>query len=110
MEYAKQIHSPGNMDVYHRAFSSLLKIVGDVVISSINPRSVDQFKAKRHSHGISKTTLNIELRALRAAFQFAVRWELIPANPFKGVRLFEVEDQTPAFFSVTDFKNLIGHL
>lgn len=93
MEYAQQVHSPGNIGVYHRAFSSFLRIAGDVVLSAVNQRSVDQFKAKRLSDGITKTTLNLELRSLQAAFQFAVRWEYIPTNPFKGVRLLESGNQ-----------------
>lgn len=107
MEYARQMHTPGNVGVYARAFSSFLKIVGDVELSSINARSVDTFKVKRLAQEISKTTLNIELRSLRAAFNIALRWEMIPRNPFKGVRLCPMDEQTPPYFSIADFKTLV---
>jgi integrase len=107
MEYARQMHTPGNVGVYERSFSSFLNIIGDVELSSINGRYVDTFKVKRLAQEISKTTLNIELRSLRAAFNIAVRWEVIPCNPFKGVRLCPIDEQTPPYFSIEDFKTLL---
>lgn len=79
-------------------------------IASVNARSVDSFKVKRLRQNVSKTTINIELRTLRAGFNVAVRWELIPANPFKGVSLLSLDESVPIFFRAEEFEKYIGSL
>lgn len=53
-------------------------------------------------------TLNIELRTLRAAFFYAVRWEMLKANPFSHVPLCRIPERSPAFFTASDFQALIS--
>ena len=65
---------------------------------------------KRLAQEISRTTLNIEPRSLRAAFNIAVRWELNPHNPFKGVRLCPVDELTTPYISIGDLKTLVDRI
>jgi integrase len=110
LEYARQLYTPGNLDVYRRSFGSFLNSIGDIPIASVNARSVDSFKVKRLGEHVSKTTINIELRTLRAGFNVAVRWELITANPFKGVSLLSLDECAPTFFRAEEFERFIGRL
>jgi len=43
-EYGRQMHTPGNMGVYERSFSSFLKIVGNVNLSTIDASDNDEGK------------------------------------------------------------------
>ena len=59
---------------------------------------------------LSPTTVNIELRALRAALNTALRWGLIERNPFARLKLVSVPEATPSFFSREDFQKLISFI
>jgi integrase len=110
MDYARQVYTPGNTGIYERAFTSFLRIQGNSALVAVNARSVDMFKVKRLADGIAKNTVNLELRSLKAAFNIALRWELIGANPFKGVKFYQLDEQAPLFFSIEDFKKLIENI
>jgi len=68
--------------------------------------TIDLFKTDRLKT-LSPTTLNIELRTLRAAFYTAVRWKIITDNPFKGVPLVRVPERQPTYFSKEEFQRFI---
>lgn len=53
-------------------------------------------------------TVNIDLRALRAAFSTAVRWQLIPKNPFAGLKHMFVPQQSPVFCTKDDVQKLLA--
>jgi len=63
---------------------------------------------KRLQDEVSPVTINVELRALRTAFNVAIRWELVEKNPFKGMRLVPVPERTPAFLTKDDFQRLLN--
>jgi len=98
-----------NASVYKRALGHFLRITGNMPLDSVSPKHVDQFKTKR-SQEVSAVTLNLELRTLRAAFNIALRWSYIQANPFSRVKLCRIDEFIPAFPSVTEFKKIISDL
>jgi integrase len=53
-------------------------------------------------------SVNIELRALKAAFSVAIRWKLIDENPCALVEQLPTPDETPHFFTPADFEKLLG--
>lgn len=59
---------------------------------------------------IKPVTVNIELRALRAALDSAVRWKMLEANPFRDVRPIRIEEIQLVFFSKSDFQTLTASI
>jgi integrase len=49
-------------------------------------------------------SVNIELRALRAALNTARRWKLVAVNPFEEVVFADVPDIEPVFFTIQQFQ------
>jgi integrase len=59
---------------------------------------------------VCPTTLNIELRTLRSAFNTAIRWKMISESPFKGVSLVRVPEKQPIYLSKLEFQKLLAEI
>jgi integrase len=75
-------------------------------INALSQRHVDTFKTKRLGE-VSRVTVNIELRSLRAAFYTAVRWKVMCDNPFRDVKQCHIEESTPTYLSRDEFEALV---
>jgi len=67
-----------------------------------------QFKASRLGDKLKAVSVNIELRALKAAFNVARRWKLIAENPCAEVSAIPAPDEPPIFFNTLDFEKLLA--
>jgi len=101
VDYAKCVYSAGNLGIYERVIQTFIRLIGDLKLDAVTQRDVDLFKARRLTE-VKGTTVNIELRTLRAAFYTAHRWKLVQENPFKQVKLCTIDEETPAYLSVKD--------
>ena len=72
--YGENVYSPENLQVYRRAFHGFIRLIGNIRLNDLSQRHVDTFKTKRMGE-VSRVTVNIELRTLRAAFYCAMRWD-----------------------------------
>ncbi len=99
--------SPKTIDIYRRALQGFLALIGNKRLASISPRDVDLYLAHRVTQ-VSPTSVNIDLRTLRAAFYRAARWGLIRENPFKTVPQIRFPDRGPAYFTREDFEKLLS--
>ena len=59
---------------------------------------------------IRPISVNIELRALRAAFNTAIRWKLLAENPTKGCTPLPVAEVSPIFFTKESFQQLLDSI
>ena len=107
LDYAKCVYSAGNLGIHERVIQTFIRLVGNFKLDAVTQRDVDLFKAKRLT-GVKGTTVNIELRTLRAAFYTALRWKLVQENPFKQVELCAIDEETPAYLSAKDLLKLLS--
>ena len=68
LQYAEATFAPSWTKVYHLALGHLLKLCGDIPLSSVTPFHADKYKLMR-LQSVSGTTVNHELEAIRAAQQ-----------------------------------------
>jgi integrase len=101
--------SAGSIGIYRQTFNKFLPVMGDVPLTSITSKHVDQYKTARLKT-VCPTTLNIELRTLRAAFNTAIRWKLLSESPFKGVPLVRVPEKQPTYLSKVEFQKLLAEI
>ncbi len=106
LAYAVSTYSVRTVEVYRHALAKLQTITGDIWLTSIIPKHIDQFKIER-LRSVSPVSVNVELRTLKAAFYTAVRWGLLMENPFKKVSLFRLPDEQPAYFTKEEFRRLL---
>lgn len=66
---------------------------GSKRLDQITPWLLEKWRARRIKDGISPSTLNRDVAALRSALQRAVDWDLLPANPIAKVKAAKVDTQ-----------------
>lgn len=104
--YSKANKSLKTTDIDTRSLKSFLKIVGNTFLRSITTLDVEQFKMKRVEQ-ISKTSVNIELRTCKAAFNVAVRWGYLEKNPFIGVKQLRIARKERRYLTKDDINQLL---
>jgi integrase len=107
LAYASATYSKATVDMYRRALSHLVNIVGDTPLRKITPRQIDEYKTTRLM-AVKPVSVHIELRALKAAFNTAKRWRILAENPSEESPLPAVPDHVPVFFSVVDVQRLLS--
>jgi site-specific recombinase XerD len=105
LEYVAANHAKTTVVVYRSALSALVEVIGDKQIDEVTKMDVDKFKGVQKSL-LSPISVNIQLRTLRAAFNLAVRWELIEKNPFTRVQQFRIPEASPTYLTFDQFNLL----
>lgn len=102
--FAKRTHI-----IYKQALEHLKGIVGECSLASLTSQHLDKYKALRVAgeHSVQPVTVNIELRALKAAMNVAVRWQLLERNPFASVKQLHVPERVPEYFTREQFSKLL---
>lgn len=97
--YVESHCQPSTLVSYKNALSYFLRICLDRNMHQYQRIDLQRYKQLRHSkEGIRKTTINIEIRSIKAAFNWAYKFDLIARNPFKGTGfMFEVKPNRRAF-------------
>jgi integrase len=99
-------YAEGTLGIYQKSFRHLQRLFGDIRIRLLSPYHFDRYKAERLKV-VSATTVNIELRALKAALGSAAKWKMVDTNPFSRLELARSAEQAPVYFTRTDFKLLL---
>ena len=99
-------YSIGTIGIYRKSFRHLQSLLGDIKIRSLSPYHFDRYKSARLL-AVTATTVNIELRALKAALGSAVRWKMLDVNPFSRLELARSTEKAPVYFTRSDFQHLL---
>ncbi|WP_449244008.1 tyrosine-type recombinase/integrase [Desulfobacca acetoxidans] len=78
----------------------------NIPLEKINRQTLDRFLADL-SHTVSRTSLHIWFRHLKAAFTKAVEWGYIKANPFKGIRMPAIQKAPSRFLTLEESQKLL---
>ncbi len=100
---------PATLRSYSSAARNFVRIIGDVGITEVCERKVDEFKLVR-SKEVSAHSLNVDLRSLRALFATAHRWKYCETNPFEKVKLAKIPQVDPLYFTQDQLQTLIASI
>jgi integrase len=84
-----------------------VKLFGKKKINEITAEELERFQSER-SHQVKPATVNRELTLLRHMFAKAVKWNLLAANPLRGVRSLEVPDSLDRILELDEEKRLLA--
>ena len=109
LAHSKCVHAPKTTQLYVTAFAELGRCLGDLQVTDICPRRIEEFlRAKQES--VSAATVRTYLTHLASAFETGREWRYLSSNPFKHVKKPKLPEAVPAFPSEADFCRLLGHV
>jgi site-specific recombinase XerD len=106
LAFSQSNHAPSSYRCYKRVCKDFLSFAGNVPIDAVGPVDIEKFKIARLKT-VKPVSVNIELRMLKAAFGYAVKWGLIEKSPFKGASFVRISQQQPAFLAEGDVRKLL---
>ncbi len=103
LDHCNQVKAPRTVIRERRILLNLLEFAGNVNIRSIRPLTMENYRKQRLDNGISPSTVNLEFRHLKVAFNTAIRWELLDKNPLANVRYIRVpQSEYPRYLSLEE--------
>lgn len=92
---------------YRQVVSRFCDFLGDDdrVLDAVTVRECDAFITLR-LQSIRMTSVNTEIRHLRAFFSRAVRWEYLIKNPFDKIKLLKIPETHPVYLTKEEFSFL----
>lgn len=103
IDHCQQVKAPRTVKREKRILQNLIEFSGDIDIRSIRPLVMENYRIHRLDSGISPSTINLEFRHLKVAFNTAKRWDLIDVNPLEGIRYIRVpQSEYPRYLSVDE--------
>lgn len=110
IKYAKLNYSNSNIDLYQRVLKYLIQIAGNKTLESISISDIEQYKSIRVTK-VTKTSVNIELRAIRAIFNIAKeKWELLDKNPAKNIQQFGIPEKEKLSLDKNEIQCLLNNI
>jgi site-specific recombinase XerD len=109
MEYALNNLSPKTSEIYRLSMTDLIRTVGNKPLAYLGMKDFERLKNIRVS-SVSRTTVNIELRTLKAIMNYAVRNGYVESNPAHNVRQFTIPQKEKLSFEEDEILVLLSHL
>jgi integrase len=104
-QYCTTNLAEGTVQIYNRTFKALQNTIGNLPLKNIRLFHIEEFKQARLKT-VSRITVNISLRTLRAGFQLAADWGLVAENPARKCKLLRVPMKESAFLNEDAFLNV----
>jgi integrase len=101
--------APKTLENAKRVFSQFDRFILEKTLSRITSEDLERYKAFRKGR-VSDSTINIDVRTIKAAFSVAEQWKRVERNPFAHVKQIRVTQQRLKHFSNAEFDALIGNI
>ncbi len=105
--------SEGTEAIYNKAVERLIRRLGDKPVDSVSVIDAQRYhlfltKRQVHGHFISPTTVNMQVRCVKAFFNWLVECEQIEKNPFKRIRMLKESPAAQKPFEDAEIERLIA--
>lgn len=107
LEYFRTHHAQRTREKAEYVIRFFRSIAGEKLMDRVTPLDIETYKAKRLEL-VSAVTVNIELRALKAFFGLAYKWDVIQKHPFKKVAMVRIPERKPTYLTADEFRALLN--
>lgn len=91
-----------------RIFRSLYGFLGDIQMCRITPEDIEKYKVDRLNK-VKPSSVNLEIRHLKSAFESSVKWGIIQENPLKEVKQLKIRNSNlPKYLTGEEVKELLS--
>lgn len=88
------------------SLNKLLEHIGNRSLKTITPKILDKFHTDLINADFKPSGVAITFRHCSAAFNKAVRWDYIKANPYNRAEKIKVDKKPPRFYSEDELKRI----
>lgn len=106
LEYSKSRKAVKTFNSDRLSLRKFIEFTGNITITSVTPKLIDKYLIKRVEE-VKTSSVNVEIRHLKAAFSSAVKWDHIKKNPFIGIKQFSTPKNKAIFFTDKEISALI---
>lgn len=82
---------------------------GNKLLSDLTSLEMESWKFKR-AEDVSQTSVNIELRTIKAWFNKSIVWGMLSKNPLKGVKQFQIPQKERVCFTDEEIKLVLSYI
>lgn len=108
MAYSRANKAENTCEIIQLAFWKFREFAHDILLENVNYQIAEGFKAWLLNR-VNGTTANMNFRALKAGFEYAVKIEWLAKNPFRGVKpVFVPEPDYPVYLDEDEVKQLMS--
>ncbi len=108
LEYVKLNRKHQTYLIYKTMFRHLSRITADnTPLDIFNLKDIEKYKSLRLKE-VLPVSINIELRTMRSAFNFALEWNMIPVSISKQVKQLEVDNNRDKILSMDQIKAILS--
>jgi integrase len=107
LKRCSQVKAPRTIIRERKVLQNFLDFAGNINIRSIRPLTMENYRMHRLDNGISPSTVNLEFRHLKVAFNTAVRWEFLDKNPLDNIHYIRVpQSEYPRYLTVEEIQKV----
>lgn len=110
LHYAQIHYSKSTLELFKRSMDYLIAINGNMLVNYIQNMHIEKYKVERLLKGVSRTTVNMELRALRSMFNTGTALKLIDNNPCIGVKQLSVVEKEILAFTEKEVDEILNRI
>ena len=107
LKYAKFHYAEKTIEIYTRPLDLFEKMLGNILMKYITQNQIERYKDYRITSGVSKTTVNMDFRALKAMFNIAIQWGIIDKNPCYGVKQYSIPQKEILAFTEPEIERIL---
>jgi len=110
LQYAKIHYAKSTIDLFKRSLDNLIAINGNIMVNYLQNLHIEKYKADRLMKGASRTTVNMEFRALRSMFNTGITLRLVEKNPCVGVKKLSVPEKEILAFTEKEIDEILNQI
>lgn len=108
LDHVRRNLAPKTLENYERVTQHAIKHFGTVLLNKLTPRHLEDYKTfRKEDDGVSNTTINMDVRCLKAALEHAIVCGYLEENPFRCIKPMRGEKQISRIVSKEDWSDLM---
>ncbi len=108
LNHIEVTHAKTSYRMVKQSFKELIVYLGgrSFMLNEITQRSMETFLFNKFQ--VSKHSAHLKYRHLKAAFNKALEWDLIPTNPFAKIRMPKIPEMQPAYINKEQLEKIVN--
>jgi len=104
----KCTYSNSTYSIYKGLFKNLMTILGDLPLTTYQIGDFEKYKKIRYTN-LKDTSVNIEIKHLKALFNEAIRMNMVEINPVSAIKKFRINEKSRLSFNLDQIRTIISN-